>query len=105
MQVHTGMSPKQKLGATVAKLGTIHSIAVADVIEVLVGQQSAPFIKHAHRAALQKQELTAAHLSLTLVLLASLPSIPAETEDGGDAREVTPECAISRGGATNGRAW
>jgi hypothetical protein len=50
-------------------LGQRRSIAIADVLEVLVGQQSANFIKHRHRTALQKQAATAAHLSLTLVLV------------------------------------
>ena len=50
-------------------LGQRRSIAIADVLEVLVGQQSAKFVKHRHRTALQKQAATAAHLSLTLVLV------------------------------------
>ena len=50
-------------------LGQRRSIAIADVLEVLVGQQSAKFVKHRHRTALQKQAPTAAHLSLTLVLV------------------------------------
>ena len=53
-------------------LGQRRSIAIADVLEVLVGQQSAKFVKHRHRTALQKQAPTAAHLSLTLVLVTAL---------------------------------
>ena len=53
-------------------LGQRRSIAIADVLEVLVGQQSPKFVKHRHRTALQKQAPTAAHLSLTLVLVTAL---------------------------------
>lgn len=56
-------------------LGQRRSIAIADVLEVLVGQQSAKFVKHRHRTALQKQAPTAAHLSLTLVLVTALRTL------------------------------
>ena len=63
-----------------AKLGVSRSVTLADVIELLVGCQTHAFEMCSHRAALEQQPLADPHLSLSLVLKASLPATPADVD-------------------------
>lgn len=81
----------------VIKLGLARRVLMADAVEVLVGGQSAVFARHRQRAAAPSSPRTLhldrhlhdhvapQHLSLSLVMLASLPLPPSEMGDGGTA--------------------
>ena len=65
--------------------GKRRDILIADVLDMSIGQQSAVFVKHMHRAALEKQPVNKPHLSLSLILMGALPPKPDEIDDATDS--------------------